>query len=528
METFRSYVGTDIVRQAGSPGNVNISWSGMPSNITIHSIYLTWRGYKGSGAARGYLYRTNGNIIGGFNDGQQACGDISDICSISGNSGSCTVSFRATATWYSYNEVYLCVDYTVNITKSTVTSVSVNAGETATVTISNPKLTQVMHRITWVLGNATSTWDIPQQASGTSITASCTIPIEWLQQMPNALTGYGAVIVETFYNGTSLGTNSASLAVSAPQSTKPDAPSITVAPVNDNQEVAAWGIFLQGFSGARATATAAGKQGASIARYIFTGAIVGESENGIASIESLPKAGTLTVSVQAVDSRGLVSAAASASFVVHEYSTPSISTPEIFRCLMDGTEDPGGGYVYAKVTVRTSSCDGHNTRSIVLQLADQDKSNWANLGTLVSGEGDTFAGWLDGSMVYWTRIIVQDSLNTAIYEKRLTVDLIPLHIKNGGTGVGLGQPAALNGLTVNPDWPVRMYGALLIDLIYPVGSIYMSTQNAPPQFGGTWTAIQDTLLMAAGTQHQAASTGYVQTGSGDGSYLTVYMWQRTA
>lgn len=53
----------------------------------------------------------------------------------------------------------------------------------------------------------------------------------------------------------------------------------------------------------------------------------------------------------------------------------------------------------------------------------------------------------------------------------------------------------------------------LLSLIYPVGSIYMSVNNVSPQtfLGGTWEQIQDTFLLAAGTNHAAASTGGSET-----------------
>ena len=43
----------------------------------------------------------------------------------------------------------------------------------------------------------------------------------------------------------------------------------------------------------------------------------------------------------------------------------------------------------------------------------------------------------------------------------------------------------------------------LVDMIYPVGSIYMSVNNVSPQylFGGTWTQITDTFLLACGSTY---------------------------
>lgn len=51
--------------------------------------------------------------------------------------------------------------------------------------------------------------------------------------------------------------------------------------------------------------------------------------------------------------------------------------------------------------------------------------------------------------------------------------------------------------------------AELIDLIYPVGSIYMSTNSTSPQvfLGGEWSPIEDTFLLSAGNTYTAGDTG---------------------
>lgn len=49
----------------------------------------------------------------------------------------------------------------------------------------------------------------------------------------------------------------------------------------------------------------------------------------------------------------------------------------------------------------------------------------------------------------------------------------------------------------------------IMNLIYPVGAIYMSMNNTNPSliFGGTWEQIQDKFLLAAGNTYAAGATG---------------------
>ena len=49
----------------------------------------------------------------------------------------------------------------------------------------------------------------------------------------------------------------------------------------------------------------------------------------------------------------------------------------------------------------------------------------------------------------------------------------------------------------------------VLNHVYPVGSIYMSMNQADPGtlFGGTWERVQDRFLLASGSSYSAGSTG---------------------
>jgi hypothetical protein len=70
-----------------------------------------------------------------------------------------------------------------------------------------------------------------------------------------------------------------------------------------------------------------------------------------------------------------------------------------------------------------------------------------------------------------------------------------MDFKSGGKGVAVGKVSETdNTFEVSENWDMKVYGKLLkkyiVDSIYPVGSIYMSTSSTSPAtlFGGTWTA----------------------------------------
>lgn len=88
----------------------------------------------------------------------------------------------------------------------------------------------------------------------------------------------------------------------------------------------------------------------------------------------------------------------------------------------------------------------------------------------------------------------------------------------GSTGPQ-GDPGVYVGSTAPTDEDIRVWVdtsgtgvdivTVLSQMVYPVGSIYMSVNSTSPAtlFGGTWERIQDTFLLAAGTNHAAGSTG---------------------
>ena len=81
------------------------------------------------------------------------------------------------------------------------------------------------------------------------------------------------------------------------------------------------------------------------------------------------------------------------------------------------------------------------------------------------------------------------------------------------------KPATGSSLVVRTD---------LLDLIYPVGSIYMSvSETANPQilFGGIWEQIKDKFLLAAGSTYALGTTGGEATHTHEYGFVVGDYWR---
>lgn len=84
-------------------------------------------------------------------------------------------------------------------------------------------------------------------------------------------------------------------------------------------------------------------------------------------------------------------------------------------------------------------------------------------------------------------------------------------IINQGGQIYTGAVNAETDVYARNVYSERPDGTMLsiVDLIYPVGSIYMSVNSADPGalFGGTWQQIKDRFLLSAGDTYAAGNTG---------------------
>lgn len=115
---------------------------------------------------------------------------------------------------------------------------------------------------------------------------------------------------------------------------------------------------------------------------------------------------------------------------------------------------------------------------------------------------------LDNDYSYNFRLYIKDRVGQSITYYVIPKGIPALAIRKDK--IGINTPDPQYALDVVGD--INLTGKLLrngVDLIYPVGSIYMSVNDIDPStiFGGIWEPIQDRFLLAAGSVYEAGSTG---------------------
>lgn len=388
------------------------------------------------------------------------------------------------------------------------------------VRISLPRASSAFtHTLSYVFGAASGT--IVENA-GTEV--QWTVPESLAAEIPDSSVGTGTLTCRTYNGGTLVGTKTVTFTATVPQSMKPALTNGWAAVSYDNSGTKASGIaaWVQGYSKAKAVFNGSKvtcKQGAGIAKYAVTylGKTVEESPYRTETISTT----SATVRCTVTDSRGLT-AWEDVTVELESYAPPMLVGAALYRADGEGAAADSGAHIAGLATAKFSSIGGRNTATI--------KGYWKSVGgsygegvTLPFGAVGLVTGDVEiaGDRSYTAKIVVTDSLgNSTEFEENIPTEQVAFHLKEGGQGAAFGKAAEQDELLdvawdarfredVQVDGALRVGGKSLLDMVYPVGSIYLSVSGTDPQtlFGGTWARLEDVFLLAAGAKHAAGSTG---------------------
>ena len=390
----------------------------------------------------------------------------------------------------------------------TVSNGTLGTALSMTVTKYNSAFT---HTISYACGTARA--DVITTAPDTSVTWGAsngnTVALAAQNTAGQSVTVVFTII--TYSGTTEIGRNSVTRTMAIPNTVKP---SVVLTVSDAAGYMATYGAYVQGKSKLIITATPTLAYGSPIKTY----AITADDKTYTASpvtTDVLHNKGTLAVTAKVTDARTYSSDMASTNITVLEYAPPAV-TVTAYRCNSSGTADQEGAYMKFGFSATISSLNSKNSATYSVSYKADGGA------TTVTGSGLSYTSAAiacDVSKVWTIEVTVTDKLSSTTKAAVIPIAFTLMDFYNTGKGVALGKVATRDGFdcsmaayftgaTALPAG-VTVGGKTLLNLIYPVGSIYMSVSSTSPAtfLGGTWERIQDKFLLAAGSTYAAGSTG---------------------
>lgn len=365
------------------------------------------------------------------------------------------------------------------------------------------------HNITAKCGTAQAT-----VCTGAAASAEWTPPIAWASQNTGGKTVDVTLTTKTYRGGSLVGTKEQTLRAAIPQSLGPTVQTgwCTASPDNSGGKASSLQAWVRGYSRAGIVFDA-GKvtcqYGATVAGYeIVCG---GRSVKAAPYRTDVLQGLTASVLCRVTDSRGY-SAETTLTVQLYDYAPPVLTGVKLYRSDGAGIAADEGTHICARGKVTFSPLGGANACTLTGYWAAASGA-WS-AGTAMTSETDCIiTGDTDilPAASYRARIVGRDSLgNEAAYETTIPTSQVTVHLKEGGKAVGIGKYAEHeHAIDIADGWDIYWGGKALLDIVWPVGSVYLSAAETSPQtlFGGTWEQIKGRFLLAADDGHPAGSTG---------------------
>lgn len=438
------------------------------------------------------------------------------------------------------------------IARASTLSVSDGTLGTKTTPTADRKSSSFTHTLTWECGSYSGT--IATKSSATSW--NFTPELKLASVAPYGQKVYCTYTLSTYNGSTLVGTDSKSVWFTIPSSVKP---SCTLSLSDSKGYASTYGGYIQGESQLSVTINATQAYGSPISRY-------SASANGVTystqtfTTSVLKTVGTNTISATVTDGRERPGSVSS-NIKVLAYSRPRITNLKVRRCNANGTENDRGGYGKISFHCTITPLSNKNTRACSLRYRQSGATTWTNAPAITLSAYDQDCNppviQMSDAHSYEVQINLTDKFGTTSAVTSISTGYCLYHIPASGKGITFGGIAEGDGFNVKMDatfgenvnmkknlqldgnvngkyltgtWlqttaatdlnrvPPKVavldnagwvYYRTPVDLIYPVGSIYMSVNATNPKelFGGTWEQIKGRFLLGMSSSYPAGSTG---------------------
>ena len=369
---------------------------------------------------------------------------------------------------------------------SSVSCSTANIGSNATITI-NRASTSFTHTLTYSFGSLSGT--IATKTSSTNI--SWTIPTTFYGQIPNSKSGTGTITCDTYSGSTLIGSKSTSFTATVSESASKPTLSPTVSDSNTTTTALTGNSskFIKYYSNASVATGAKARNSATLkSQKITCGAKSITSASGtINAVES----GSFTFS--ATDSRGYTT--------TQTLNKTLIEYIKLTCSLNAGAPTTAG---VATLKIRGNYWDGTfgkvaNTLTVQYRYKAQGGSygSWTTVSATKSGNTYNATATISG-LNYQT---------TYVFQARAVDKLATINTDEQARRTTPIFDWSKNDFNVNGT--LKVNNTNIFDLIYPVGSFYISAKSTNPAtlFGGTWEQIQGRFLLGRSSSYPVGSMG---------------------
>ena len=419
------------------------------SNVTVKVwIYRTNTGYTTYGSGTCYC-KINGTTYSASitssqkitNSGIYLFSKTLDIGHNSDGSKSLTCSAWISHSQFSSSEQSASFGLTTIGRKSTISSITGGTiGGSMTVNIN--RASSSFTTTVWVQLGSSGWVQVATKSTATAITF--TVPTSLANQLPNATSGNGQVIIRTYdANGNNLGDSSTGKQFLVPDYTP------TIDSWNISEEGTGLGIYVQGKSKIKYSCSVSTSYGARIISYTWKfGSSTFSDASGTTGVWN--SSGKVDYSLTVKDSRGKT-ATKSYSLTCIPYSKPVAKITSFYRCDASGNADANGDKVRVTITGTVASVSGKNTIKIVVQAQDKTTGTWGGTREYTSNQTNTVLtlNGYDTNKSYELKITVTDKWTTSTASVTIPTSYVILDLKAEGKGLAIGKVSEKDAFEVN-------------------------------------------------------------------------------
>ena len=403
-------------------------------------------------------------------------------------------------------------------TTPTLSATTITMGSSITITMA-PASSTYKHKLRYDFGSVTGS------ANGFSVgenytaqgntTATFTPPISLGEQVPSAMSGTGTLYCYTYASdGTHIGTKSVSITLNVPSYT----PSISGIVLTGNNLLSS--TYVQGKSTATIYAVLNNSYGATTKSVSIV--MDGKTYTTLPVTTSVLSNGSKSAAITFTDSRGKSVTATSSAITVYEYAIPNITAFTL-------TRQSNGTSVDVTVQGTIASVNSKNAKTIKVTLNGVTNTITSSSYTI---NGTTTFTSVPTDSTFNATASFTDSYTTVTKSATLPTVAVTMDFHSSGKGIAMGKVAEQSELldvawagkfgksltvggalavggSLTVSGALTISGKTLVDMIYPVGSIYMSVNSTSPAtlFGGTWTQLKNQFLVGGGDKYTPGTSG---------------------